>query len=583
MIGLIIKNWRLIIDILLVIGLVLAFTFWDPFDIFQQSKLKQTANLVTRVRDIGQLVTAEYYGEVISSWKEFKLNEYPEDTITQHAGELFTELKNNLSKASSKSRIDVKDIPEKYKTLYHKFIAFLGMHYFSGKKLNKLYDDKKQKSLRERLTLRELWSEGEEWKKRIDRDNAKDVGEKADALQDYLDSIPSYLSGFYNFYASLVTQDLTAGKLKKKNIVFIGRGWVKAGFDFGRFDESNFLYEKSLKTVHIYGLKAVILDQDINPWFIPQQKVKGFELVDFSSDVNFNDAKEVKADCKRKLGEQAGTELLKQAQTNGKEALKNFFSLLLNEPNLLVEFHNSPYDHVLEWVGLDSLISLQEAAEVDSIYKKEISRISRIQSVDQKEKNFQQLVRFIENVKKMHFYKPEYAFNYYSLSVAAILRDSFHMQPTDFATLLTLRDEIRVKPDNHKVLTTAIVENDSGWFHSGDFMREFNTTLGMLMNEVMVVPGMTTREVVVDSLIDLQYDAGYLNIDLEKLNLSDSIKLDSLVKAFQKKVVVNEVIKDHAEREKKAIQIVLRNRLEVGPLTRFRRKLLEVSNNIRSR
>jgi hypothetical protein len=229
------------------------------------------------------------------------------------------------------------------------------------------------------------------------------------------------------------------------------------------------------------------------------------------------------------------------------------------------------------------LISLQEAAEVDSIYKKEISRISRIQSVDQKEKNFQQLVRFIENVKKMHFYKPEYDFNYYSLSVAAILRDSFHMQPSDFATLLTLRDEIRVKPDNHKVLTTAIVENDSGWFHSGDFMREFNATLGMLMNEVMVVPGMTTREVVADSLIELQYDAGYLNIDLEKLNLSDSIKLDSLVKAFQKKVVVNEVVKDRVEREKKAIQIVLRNRLEVGPLTRFRRKLLEVSNNIRSR
>src|SRR4029077_12762079 len=106
------------------------FTFWDPFDIFQQSKLKQTANLVTSVRDIGQLVTAEYFGEVISSWKEFKLNEYPEDTITQHAGELFTELKNNLSKAPSKSRIDVNNIREKYKTIYHKFIAFLGMHYF---------------------------------------------------------------------------------------------------------------------------------------------------------------------------------------------------------------------------------------------------------------------------------------------------------------------------------------------------------------------------------------------------------------------------------------------------------------------
>ena len=67
MISFIIKHWRLLVDMAIVVGVVIAFTFWDPFKIFNKRKLLDTANLVTEVRDIGQLVTAEYFGEVISS------------------------------------------------------------------------------------------------------------------------------------------------------------------------------------------------------------------------------------------------------------------------------------------------------------------------------------------------------------------------------------------------------------------------------------------------------------------------------------------------------------------------------------
>ena len=46
--------------------------------------------------------------------------------------------------------------------------------------------------------------------------------------------------------------------------------------------------------IHFYGIKPTVLDVDINPWFIPERKVKGFELVSFSGNVNFEEAKEVK-------------------------------------------------------------------------------------------------------------------------------------------------------------------------------------------------------------------------------------------------------------------------------------------------
>ena len=92
MIYFLLKNWKLFLDILLVVGGIIAFTLWDPIGMFTNAKTKRTANLITGVRDIGQLVTAEYYGEVISSWKEFKLTEFPSDTLTDFAEEAWQEV-----------------------------------------------------------------------------------------------------------------------------------------------------------------------------------------------------------------------------------------------------------------------------------------------------------------------------------------------------------------------------------------------------------------------------------------------------------------------------------------------------------
>ncbi|MFW5761693.1 MAG: hypothetical protein ACOCXH_12000, partial [Cyclobacteriaceae bacterium] len=88
------KNLRFILDALLVVGLVVAFAWFDPFGWFKSKlKLEDTALLVSNVKEIGELITAEYYGEVIASLKESRIEAYDEDTLNEWAEELFIDIK----------------------------------------------------------------------------------------------------------------------------------------------------------------------------------------------------------------------------------------------------------------------------------------------------------------------------------------------------------------------------------------------------------------------------------------------------------------------------------------------------------
>ena len=69
---------------------------------------------------------------------------------------------------------------------------------------------------------------------------------------------------------------------------------VKAGYDFGKLDERNFVYDKDKGVIHFFGLSPKILDADINPWFIPELGVPGFEILTGNKNVEFEDVKKVK-------------------------------------------------------------------------------------------------------------------------------------------------------------------------------------------------------------------------------------------------------------------------------------------------
>ena len=65
--GKLLKAIPFLLQVILVVVVIVVFAFWDPFGIFipTKLKLKDTPVDVQSIRDIGQLITAEYYGEVI--------------------------------------------------------------------------------------------------------------------------------------------------------------------------------------------------------------------------------------------------------------------------------------------------------------------------------------------------------------------------------------------------------------------------------------------------------------------------------------------------------------------------------------
>lgn len=492
----ILKNWKIFLDALLIIAAIVLFTLWDPIGMFTNSKTKATANLVTGVRDIGQLVTAEYYGEVISSWKEYQLTEFPEDTLQDYANSKLVSLKYDLDRILTKKSEKFKLAPQVFQKdeLYGEFMAFMAIHYWN-KKLFWVYDEKEERLKKgwEEKVLKKMLTLIQREKRSLAKRYADDAAKQRLYLADYLDETPEYLQKFYDFRQHLVGEQLAKRGTKNKNIVFIGRGSVKAGFDFGKLDESNFLYEEEMKTVHFYGIKPQVLDADINPWFIPERKVKGFELVDYSGKVNFEDAKQVKKQCKEKLLAQARkAEIIKHAEENGREALQSFFSLLLDEPELKVSFHTHPYDHHLAIISADSIVDIGEALFIDSIYNQEMKLISAMDSPSKESKKKKLLQSFIVNLKSLGFYSKSDPFNYYALPVSTILNDSFRVDLTDIQHLTSIRGQVELTADKRSVMNQVSMDH-SMWFTTTDFRSDFNVALKIVEESADSLPGLYSR------------------------------------------------------------------------------------------
>jgi hypothetical protein len=504
MISFIIKHWRLIADMAIVVALVLVFTFWDPFKMFNNRQIVQTANLVSQVRDIGQLVTAEYYGEVISSLNGLKLKKYPLDSVTLFARDLYHEIRQDLTddQTSVKNyKPEIDDQP--YAFLYPQFIAFLAKRY-TDKPVSKMFDDSEQKKIKSNIEQKVYNRMNREFDRAIKkiRKNYKDDEERASAIDTYSDSIPAFVNEFYGFYSKLL-QKKTGDTDANKNIVFIGRGWVKAGFDFGTLNDKNFAYDKVHKIAHFFGFTSKILDDDINPWFIPENKVKGFELIDYHNKLSFEDAKRVKKDCKVQLLLQAqNANILANAQTNGEEALRTFFSLLLDEPTLKVKIHALPYDHILTTIERDSLVFINEAILIDSLYNLELTKINdkKLDAESKLERELN-LKQFIGRLKKLHFINEGYPFNYFTMKAAAMLRDS-HVDMNDLNNVKALRGTLVFNSKGKSFVNTDISQQNFYWFAEWDFMNDFNAMLKSMNSEADVMVGL--QEVALDETAQLR-------------------------------------------------------------------------------
>jgi len=551
MIGWVLKNWKLFLDIIIVVGAIILFTLFDPFGIFTNRSLKNTANILSSVRDIGELVTAEYYGEVISSLHGTQIYDLEADTLTSEFENCFIDLKyvlvsavleevgdqprlknrekRNLQRDILSNRL--RDIKADYAphNVFNYMITFVG--YNNIKNNASLFYDADKKRLKRDSDERICEFLLDEIYQLTENTGVSERSLTNKEISDYIYSIPNYFSEVVDFHYQLNREQI---KRKKRDIVFIGRGWVKAGYQFNRLDKSNFYYDNTNKIIRFYGLSPVILDNDINPWFIPEKRVKGFELVDFYKRATFEEAKAVKIRCKEELLEQAyKADILTQAQVNGEESLRNFFVLLTNEPDLKVEFHEFPYQKELSLITADTLITVNEALLIDSIIHNESIKINKSISPE-KEYYREQLTIFINQLNDLWFIEKGVKFNVFMTDAAKILDHKLFVTKADYDSIKKLRKPVVLELNSEKERFLTADFPDSNKYKSPypEFVLQFNEMLNVLEAQVAEIDDLREDTLRLDSVqlkknkIDPEW---FIIIKVENTTGLDTIKYFKVV------------------------------------------------------
>lgn len=332
-----------IVQAVLVIIAVLVFSFFDPFGFMgsKKKKLLDTPITVSSIKEIGKFISAEYYGEVLSSLSEI--------TVTQFDN---AETKDEIKQLHHDFKFAMADIRGAKKGLFWRSRLLNYFHDHYPDIIEDPYYDKYIEYLKKELredTEREIVA-------LISADTLKLKGINPESISSELKKITA--------------DELAANKKSiKQQIVLLGRGWVKAGINFEKFTQANFRYIPAHRSVYLIGMQPEIISCTINPWFIPEEGVKGFELILYTGKANDpNLIKKVKQDCLDKLRQSAmDQDILGKARENAKENLKTFFSLLVEDGIKDVFFVDDSLEAYKSEILRDSIISGEELSVMDTI------------------------------------------------------------------------------------------------------------------------------------------------------------------------------------------------------------------------
>jgi hypothetical protein len=641
MIFFLIKNWKLLLDIILVVGGIIALTLFDPFGIFTTTKLRGTANLVSSVRNIGELVTAEYYGEVISSLHETYIYDVEPDLVYKQFESCYIALKyilvaemldddekkflfvkqkvvNEIQESAEFKELQKNYDSDSAKIFTHLFV-FLAVQNLNGKESD--YFNENNNTLKKSTVKSVVQLLVDELNIFISKLGVKRDTLNNEDLRDFIFSTPTYISQVSEYHYKLNKDNRMSRKKRKKDIVFIGRGWVKAGFRFGQLDESNFYYDKELKLIRFFGLSPCILDKDINPWFIPERKIKGFELVDFYNKATFEEAKKVKKKCKEKLLDQAKkADILARSKANGEEALTNFFSLLLDEPDLTVELIDFPFESDYQMIVADTLITIDEALSIKTIYEEVLKDTVNLSAseISRKRKVFSM---FMNRLMKLSFIDEDVQFNFFSLEAAKVLEHTLFISRSDFNRIKAIRGQLELN-DLQQISTTYMKKNQEFINGYTSFTSEFNQMMKLIDNKINEVDSLRADTLSIrladyrrlglnDNLVelvekvidtdtickimhkdvsfkfsDLRYPIVTLNPnDFKDLNLSDTTKVDakmrrSIIEARSSSgdADMNSIINDELKVIAKYKSDSIKHAIKIGPVRAFTRSVTKLIN-----
>jgi hypothetical protein len=331
----------LIIEAILVIAAVLIFAYFDPFGIFVSSKLtlKDTPAHIREIRSIGELVTAEYYGEVISSYQSI-IYIQKEEEITRTKSKLAEMDSLFIDRLAELSSIEDK------KQRKAKFDSTLDAF-----KQQDNFDDY-LKSVKKQLNLTFLNS-------LFNQLLATENINKLKSNKDYLNKLKSEQE-------KEIIKVYSKRAVRKPQLILIGRGKVQAGFRFDKLNARNMRIDSLRKRIILFGLRPEILSCDINPWLIPELGIKGFEIVEVNGKAD-NPAilYKVKKSCLDTLRANAlASDILNIAKTNAEQNLQTFFALLLDDKGIEVKIESDLLSYWMENLGRDSIINPSELEDI---------------------------------------------------------------------------------------------------------------------------------------------------------------------------------------------------------------------------
>ncbi|MCS4436916.1 hypothetical protein [Aquiflexum gelatinilyticum] len=504
MIGLFLKNWKFLLDILIVLAIVVGLFIWNPFGIFEGGlKLNETTNMVTEVRQIGQLVTAEYYGEVISSIDEARLNLIEDENIQTRGEILYQDIRSALKNLKNFQGLSKDERDEEYKKMtpvnnWRRIIRHevdsrnimdkLNFHgYLDDVALDPLYEDMLEYLYR----IKTKKKKDEKWNPST-RNKEEALFLMYQEVPPPNDSLPSV--DFMDFYYENKLADFSRKETRKK-LAMVGRGWVKAGFDFTDLDPSAIVIYDDLAEVHIFGLAPSILDADINPWFIPEKGIPGFEILDYNGKVDFKDAKKVKEYCIEKLMAFAHrAEILKNAEIQGAETLKNLFSLITGKDVKKVVFHHDKISQMVAQIESDEAVSGFELSLIDSLLKMEFAVLDSlelamkqdsklIRTVEQKKKN---IAFSVSRLQRLPMLGTSTNYGYFSKDILQITADGV-LDESEMALLATLRLDWPFEGSIH-YFSKSVPSPIYFWYNDpSEYMNAFNLSLQSLLRDNLVV------------------------------------------------------------------------------------------------
>ena len=115
-------------------------------------------------------------------------------------------------------------------------------------------------------------------------------------------------------------------------LVYIARGYVNAVIDLTNIKyDMNENKDTKIKTISILLDSPKLLEPVINPYFIKEENIPGYEIFIGETNTNLSDqeVKEVKLLCSQKLVDEAGkSNIIESAKESAEASIKNFFTLL---------------------------------------------------------------------------------------------------------------------------------------------------------------------------------------------------------------------------------------------------------------